>query len=62
MPQVVAPDAEGYLTPACIGVSARVEGQRLVAQGVATGEMLRTARELAAALTEAEQSRLAAEQ
>lgn len=62
VPQVVTPDAEGYLTLECIGVRLRAEGQRLVAQVVATGELLRTSRELAAALTEAEQSRLAAEQ
>lgn len=62
VPIEVAPDDEGYLTLECIGVRLRADGQRLVAQVCATGEMLRTARDLTDALTETEQSRREAEQ
>jgi Uma2 family endonuclease len=62
LPALVAPDSEGYLMLETIGVRLRVDGRRIVAYDITTGELLRTSGELNAALAEAEQARAEAEQ
>lgn len=57
-----APDQEGFLHLESIGVRIRADGQQLVAQVIATGEMLHTTTELREALAAEEQARREAEQ
>ncbi len=61
LPIPVEPDEEGYLTLEMIGVRLRADRRRLVAQDMATGELLRTNEELLAALAATELARQEAE-
>ena len=56
------PDDDGYIHLDTIGVRMRADGQQLVIQVAATGEVLRTTTELREALIVEEQARRVAEQ
>lgn len=62
LPLPVPADEEGYVTLESIGVRLRAQGQHLEARWQATGELLRTSRELMQALEAAEHASLLADE